>query len=63
MLWPDAAAGGLVVQPADFPHVVKACGPPITMAVPELRKLGVAPGFTEAIEAAHRHGWYDKAAE
>ncbi len=58
MLWPDAGADGLTVQQADFPHVVKACGPPITIALPELRKLGGAPAFAEA----HRYGWYDKAA-
>lgn len=62
MLWPDAEAAGLVVQQADFPHVVKACGPPITLAVPELRKLGVAPAFIDAIEEARRHGWYDESA-
>jgi hypothetical protein len=62
MLWPDAEADGLTVQQADFPHVVKACGPPITIALPELRKLGVAPAFIDAIEEAHRRGWYDKSA-
>ena len=63
MLWPDAEADGLIVQQADFPHVVTACGPPITIALPELRKLGVAPAFIEAIDEAHRRGWYDKSAK
>ncbi|MGH7068258.1 MAG: hypothetical protein ACREEU_10800 [Acetobacteraceae bacterium] len=62
MLWPDTEAEGLVMQQADFPHVVKACGPPVTLAVPELRKLGVAPVFIAAIGEAHRRGWYDKSA-
>jgi hypothetical protein len=59
MLWPDAAADGLGVQAADFPHVIKACGPAETLGMPELRKLGAAAAFLAAIDAAHRHGWYD----
>lgn len=62
MLWPDAGADGLAVQPADFPHAVKACGPPVTLAVPELRKLGVTPAFIAEIAEAHRRGWYGKSA-
>jgi hypothetical protein len=62
MLWPDAEADGLVVQPADFPHAVKTCGPPVTIAVPELRRLGIAPALIAAVDEAHRYGWYDKPA-
>jgi hypothetical protein len=61
MLWPDAAADGLGVQAADFPHVIKACGPAESLSRPELRKLGAAAAFLAAIDAAHRHGWYDRA--
>ena len=62
MLWPDAKADGLMMQEVDFPHVIQACGSPVTLALPELRKLGVAPAFIAAIEEAHRRGWYDKPA-
>lgn len=61
MLWPDAADDGLAVQQADFPHVIKACGPPITITSAELRKLGFAADFVSAIDEAHQRGWFDRA--
>ena len=61
MLWPDAAAGGLGIQQADFPHVIKACGPPETLGMSVLHKLGLSAEFLAAIEEAHRHRWYDTA--
>ncbi|HVC51521.1 MAG TPA: hypothetical protein VND87_05835 [Stellaceae bacterium] len=63
MLWPDAAAEGIVMMAADFPHVVKACGPPVTLAMPEMRKLGVEPAFLADLAEAHRNGWFDKSKE
>jgi len=60
MLWPDAAAEGIVMMAADFPHVVKACGPPVTLAMPELQKLGVQPAFLAGLAEAHRNGWFDR---
>lgn len=60
MLWPDAATDGLDVQPADFPHVIKACGPPETSA---LQELGANADLLAAIAEAHRRGWYDRAAK
>ena len=59
-LWPDAEADGLVLMQTSFPHVVKACGPPITITAPELRQLGIDTAFIEALDEAHRRGWYDK---
>jgi hypothetical protein len=60
ILWPDAAADGIAIEANNLPHVVKACGPDTTIAMPELRKLGIEPVLLDAIEEAHRHGWYDK---
>lgn len=59
-LWPDAAAGGIAIEPDNLPHVVKACGPPVTIATTDLRGLGVDPALLDAIDTAHRLGWYDK---
>lgn len=61
-LWPDAAGDGIAIEANNLPHVVKACGPDQTIAMPELRKLGVDDALLGAIEEAHRHGWYDKPA-
>ncbi|MGH7091940.1 MAG: hypothetical protein ACREFB_00210 [Stellaceae bacterium] len=61
MLWPDAAADGVAMMAADFPHVIKACGPPVTLTMAELRKLGVRPAFLADLAEAHRNGWFDKA--
>jgi hypothetical protein len=63
MLWPDAAANGLTLQLVSLPHVVRACGPPVTLARPELRRLGAAPAFLQAIAEAHRRGWFDPPAK
>jgi hypothetical protein len=60
LVWPDAKAAGLVLQAWDWPHVVKACAGPVTIQVSELRSLGVQPGFLDAIDEAHRRGWYDQ---
>jgi hypothetical protein len=60
MVWPDAEADGLVLRVWDWPHVVKACAVPITLALSELRKLGLQSSFVDAIDEAHRRGWYDK---
>jgi len=54
-VWPDAKAGGLMLQP-DLPHVVMACGDPQVISVPTLRKLGAAAPLLSAIEAAHAAG-------
>ena len=62
MVWPDAAADALEVQPGNLPHVVAACGPPAAISAPRLRKLGVEPALLDAIDEAHRRGWYDKPA-
>jgi hypothetical protein len=63
MLWPDAAADGLGIQQADFPHVIKACGPPETLGAAELRKLGLGAVLLDAIAKAHRHHWYSAPAK
>jgi hypothetical protein len=60
MLWPDAEGDGLAMQPSSFPHVVKACGAPITIPTSELRQLGVDGEFLAALHEAHQRGWYDK---
>ena len=59
-LWPDAEADALEVMQADFPHVVQACGPPESLILPELRRLGVDAAFLADLDEAHRRGWYDK---
>lgn len=60
MLWPDAEAGGVTMMAADFPRVIKACGPPITLTMPALRKLRAQPALLAAIAEAHRNGWFDR---
>jgi hypothetical protein len=60
MLWPDAEADGVAMMAADFPHVVKACGPPVTLAMPRLKKLGMRPAFLADVARAHRNGWFDR---
>jgi hypothetical protein len=61
-LWPEAAADGIAIQPGNLPHVVEACGPPVTIGLSELRKLGIEPALLDTIDEAHRRGWYDKPA-
>ena len=51
-VWPDAKAGGLMLQP-NLPHVVMACGDPQVVSVQTLRKVGVSAPLLTAIEAAH----------
>jgi len=51
-VWPDAKAGGLMLQP-NLPHVVMACGDPQVISVPTLKRLGVAAPLLSAIETAH----------
>lgn len=63
MLWPNAAANGLGIQQADFPHVIKACGPPETLGMSALRRLGLSTVLLAAIEEAHRRRWYDRPAK
>jgi hypothetical protein len=63
MLWPAAAADGLGIQQSDFPHVIKACGPPEMLGMPALRKLGLSTILLAAIEEAHRRRWYDRPAK
>jgi hypothetical protein len=58
-LWPDAAAGGLALEPEGLPHVVLACGDSVVVPLADLRKMGVQAGLVDAIETAHAHGWFD----
>jgi hypothetical protein len=59
-LYPDAKAGGLAVQPGDFPHVIVACADTIVIPTATLRPLGVDAGLLDAIDAAHAGGFFDK---
>jgi hypothetical protein len=54
LLWPDAKAGGLVLQPSNLPHVVAACGVAVTIPTAALRTLGANAALIDAIERAHR---------
>jgi hypothetical protein len=55
-LWPDAKAGGLVLNAASLPHVVQACAAPVAIPTSTLRTLGVDARFLNVIDAAHRGG-------
>ena len=46
MLWPDDETDGLSIQQADFPHVVKACGPAETIHRHDLANSESAPPFS-----------------
>lgn len=59
-LYPDAKAGGLAVQPGDFPHVIAACADTIVIPTATLRPLGVDAALLDAIDAAHAGGFFDK---
>lgn len=59
-LYPDAKAGGLAVQPGDFPHVIQACADANVIPTATLRPLGVDAGLLDAIDAAHAGGFFDK---
>jgi hypothetical protein len=54
LLWPDAKADGLVLQPSNLPHVIAACGVAVTVPIATLRKLGLRADMLDAIESAHR---------
>jgi hypothetical protein len=60
LVWPDAKADGLDLQAWDWPHVVKACAAAVIIPVSELRRLGVRADVLDAIDEAHRRGWYGK---
>lgn len=60
LLWPDAAADGIALAANNLPHVVKACGPPVTIGTAQLRGLGVDAALLDAIDAAHANGWYQQ---
>ncbi len=60
-LWPDARAGGIAIEPEGLPHAVAACGDSAVVPIADLRKMGVQPALLDAIEIAHRNGWYDGA--
>jgi len=59
LMWPDAKEDGIALAATQFPHVVKACGQPVTVSTAELRKLGVDATLLDAIDEAHAKGWYD----
>ena len=50
-VWPDAAKGGLVLQPSSLPHAVAACGDAAVIPLAKLRRLGVDAGLLDAIAA------------
>jgi hypothetical protein len=52
-LWPDAKAGGVALEPASLPHVVKACAATAVIPTASLRKLGADKGLLDAVDAAH----------
>ncbi len=52
--WPDAKAGGLVVSPTTLPHVVRACGPEVTIAPDALKASGADPALLEALASARK---------
>ncbi|HEY1427606.1 MAG TPA: hypothetical protein VGF50_13115 [Caulobacteraceae bacterium] len=51
---PDTKADGLVIWPGDLPHVIQACGDPVTAPTATLRKLGADARFLDEVDAAHR---------
>jgi hypothetical protein len=53
MFWPDAQAGGLVMDQEDLPHSAQACGGSLTLSTKTLREMGADTGLIDAIEAAH----------
>jgi hypothetical protein len=59
-LYPDAKAGGLAVQPGDFPHAIVACADTNVIPTATLRPLGVNAALLDAIDAAHAGGFFDK---
>jgi hypothetical protein len=53
MFWPDAQAGGLVMDQEDLPHSAQACGGSLTLSTKTLHEMGADAGLIDAIEAAH----------
>ena len=51
---PDVKAAGLAIWPGDLPHVIQACGDPVTVPTATLRKLGADPRFLDELDVAHR---------
>ena len=49
--WPDAKAGGLVVEPENLPHVIAACGDDATLDAETLKAAQAAPEFLAALRA------------
>ena len=49
MVWPDRAAGGLVLGLRGFPHVRQACEEDVTLTPAKLRHLGFAGALVDAI--------------
>jgi hypothetical protein len=50
--WPDAKAGGLVVEPENLPHVIAACGEGATIDAETLKAAQAAPQLVEALRGA-----------
>lgn len=50
--WPDAKAGGLVIEPENLPHVIAACGDDATLGAETLKAAQAAPEFLAALRAA-----------
>jgi hypothetical protein len=51
LVWPDAKSKGLAVTMPGLPHVVQACGGPITIPLSDLQAMNVDAALIEAIEA------------
>jgi hypothetical protein len=50
---PNVNGGGLSLWPGDLPHVIQACGDPVTVPTATLRKLGADFRLLDKIDAAH----------
>jgi hypothetical protein len=61
MLWPDAAADGVGMEPSGLAHAIEACGPEVTIPEARLRILKADPALVDAIAAGHKAGWFDRA--
>lgn len=51
-IWPDAAAGGLVLWPAGLSHAEQACAEAVILTVARMRSLGFDDALTQALNAA-----------
>ena len=56
MIWLDAAAGGIVMDWADLPHVAMACGSTQVMPLDVAARLGASPELLDALRQGHAHG-------